>query len=49
MKALIIGAGIGGLAATIGLRRAGVEVTLYGSVPNRSGRWARGSRCGRMR
>lgn len=29
MKAIIIGAGIGGLAAAIGLRRAGIEVAVY--------------------
>lgn len=29
MKALIIGAGIGGLAAAIGLRRAGIEVQVF--------------------
>ncbi|SDN04079.1 salicylate hydroxylase [Streptomyces sp. cf386] len=28
MKAIVVGAGIGGLAATLSLRRAGVEVTL---------------------
>src|SRR5690349_10337115 len=29
MKAIIIGAGIGGLAAAIGLRRAGAEIEVY--------------------
>src|SRR5690349_22911306 len=29
MRAIIIGAGIGGLAAAIGLRRAGLEVAVY--------------------
>ena len=29
MKALIIGAGIGGLAAAIGLRRAGAEIQVF--------------------
>ncbi len=29
MKAIIVGAGIGGLAAAIGLRRAGIEVAVY--------------------
>ncbi|MDN3027662.1 FAD-dependent monooxygenase [Streptomyces sp. S.PB5] len=33
MRAIVIGAGIGGLAATLGLRRAGHEVTLIEQTP----------------
>ncbi|WP_210588643.1 FAD-dependent monooxygenase [Streptomyces sp. GESEQ-35] len=33
MKAIVVGAGIGGLAATLSLRRAGCEVTLVEQTP----------------
>lgn len=34
MRAALIGGGIGGLAAAVGLRRAGVEVVLYERAPS---------------
>ncbi|MDC0765772.1 FAD-dependent monooxygenase [Streptomyces sp. HD] len=34
MKAIVVGAGIGGLAATLSLRRAGVDVTLVEQTPH---------------
>lgn len=33
MRAIVVGAGIGGLAATLSLRRAGHEVTLVEQTP----------------
>lgn len=33
MRAIVVGAGIGGLAATLSLRRAGCEVTLVEQAP----------------
>lgn len=33
MRAIVVGAGIGGLAATLSLRRAGCEVTLVEQTP----------------
>jgi 2-polyprenyl-6-methoxyphenol hydroxylase-like FAD-dependent oxidoreductase len=33
MRAIIVGSGIGGLSATLALRRVGIEVTLYERAP----------------
>ena len=42
MRALIVGGGIGGLAAAVALQRVGIQVAVFEKAPHRP------QRCGRV-
>lgn len=46
MKAIVIGAGIGGLSAAVALKQSGIDCDVYEAVKERSNRSAQRFPCG---